>query len=194
MKVQTFYGAEIKDYVDDLARLRIEVFREFPYLYEGNMEYEKKYLEIYPDNPESILVAVFDEHHHMIGASTAMPLKAEADYVKEPFIKNGYDIDSIYYFAESVLVHAFRGHGFGHRFFENREQAAKKFGYNLAAFCAVEREETHPKRPADFHPLDEFWSKKGFVRHPELQSTFSWPDLGEKTDSKKLMTYWLKSL
>lgn len=35
-------GAELASVVPELARLRIRVFREFPYLYDGTWEYEEK--------------------------------------------------------------------------------------------------------------------------------------------------------
>ncbi len=38
----------------------IEVFRAFPYLYEGSAEYERKYLSTYARSPGSIFVLAFD--------------------------------------------------------------------------------------------------------------------------------------
>ncbi|SFR41775.1 hypothetical protein SAMN05216203_0117 [Marinobacter daqiaonensis] len=49
-------GQEVLPYLDDLARLRIEVFRAFPYLYDGDMGYERRYLATYADSPESFFV------------------------------------------------------------------------------------------------------------------------------------------
>ena len=40
ISVKRFSGTEAQPYLPDLARLRIEVFREFPYLYDGNLDYE----------------------------------------------------------------------------------------------------------------------------------------------------------
>jgi GNAT superfamily N-acetyltransferase len=194
MKVKSFHGEEIRELIPELAKLRIEVFRDFPYLYEGSLDYEKEYLKNYPENPRSVLVAAFDANEDLVGASTGMPLAAEADYVQAPFIKAGYNVNEIFYFAESVLLKAFRGMGLGHRFFEAREETARKFGYKIAAFCAVIRPDDHPDKPASFHPLDEFWEKRGFTKHSELQSEFSWPDIGDSGESKKRMVYWLKNL
>lgn len=194
MKVKSFIGHEIADQIPALARLRIEVFRDFPYLYEGSLDYEKKYLQIYPASDRSVLVGAFDHNNELVGASTGMPLADEADYVQEPFKKAGYNINDIYYFAESVLLKGFRGMGLGHRFFEGREKVARENGFKLAAFCAVVRPENHPSKPADYHPLNEFWEKRGFTCHPELQAEFAWPDIGETEDSKKQMIYWLKKL
>lgn len=37
-------GKEIETILDEFAQLRITVFAEFPYLYEGNLSYEKEYI------------------------------------------------------------------------------------------------------------------------------------------------------
>lgn len=37
-------GGEAERFVDGLASLRIRVFRDFPYLYDGDMDYERRYL------------------------------------------------------------------------------------------------------------------------------------------------------
>ena len=40
--------------VPDLARLRIGVFREFPYLYDGSLDYERDYLADYASTEGAI--------------------------------------------------------------------------------------------------------------------------------------------
>ena len=47
LKVRRFSGPDLNNYIDNIARLRIEVFRDFPYLYDGTMEYERNYLQTY---------------------------------------------------------------------------------------------------------------------------------------------------
>ena len=43
---------------DDVAALRIAVFRDWPYLYDGTVEYERSYLESYRNSPAAVLVPV----------------------------------------------------------------------------------------------------------------------------------------
>ncbi|WP_371413269.1 hypothetical protein [Methylophaga sp. SB9B] len=52
----------------------------------------------------------------------------------------------------------------------------------------------HPRRPAGFRPLDNFWRKRGYEKHPELHTTFSWKELDEEHESPKPMTFWMKKL
>ena len=128
----------------------------------------------------------------MIGAATALPLKDEADYVKEPFIKAQMKLEDIYYFGESVLLKNYRGLGLGHEFFNGRESAAKKFGFLTTSFCGVQRSTDHPMRPKDYRPLDEFWIKRGYTKHDSLKSEFKWLDIGDKDETNKTMIYWMK--
>ena len=52
-------GADTSSLLDNLAALRIEVFRDFPYLYEGSTEYEKEYLKTYSLSTDSMIFTVF---------------------------------------------------------------------------------------------------------------------------------------
>lgn len=193
LTIKSFYGPEITPYIPALAELRIKVFYDFPYLYKGNLEYEKNYLEIYPKSAKSVLVAAFDGDQ-IVGAATALPLLDEADYVIAPFKEAQMNLSDIYYFAESVLLKDYRGLGLGHQFFDGRELAAQKFNFKTVCFCAVNRPVDHSQRPTDYRPLDEFWLKRGFVKQPQLMSEFSWCDLDESVETKKKMTYWMREL
>jgi GNAT superfamily N-acetyltransferase len=194
LRMQRLSGSRINAYLPELARLRITVFREFPYLYEGSAAYEENYLKTYVDAAASVMLIVWDGNT-VVGASSGLPLLAETENVMRPFREQGYDLERIFYFGESVLLSAYRGQGLGVRFFEEREAHVRALGrFNRLCFCAVERPTDHPRRPADYVPLDRFWQKRGFVKHPELQTTFSWQDLDETSESPKPMTFWLKSL
>jgi hypothetical protein len=41
LDVKSLVGEEMKAVLPDLARLRIIVFRDWPYLYDGTIEYEQ---------------------------------------------------------------------------------------------------------------------------------------------------------
>jgi hypothetical protein len=40
--------------------------------------------------------------------------------------------------------------------------------------------------------LDKFWDKRGYVKHPELKTTYLWKDLDDTEETEKPMTFWLK--
>ncbi len=194
MIFKSFIGAEIASVFEDLAKLRITVFKAFPYLYEGTLAYEKEYLKVYSDAEKSFLFAVFDDSE-MVGATTCIPLIDESDEVKKPFLEAGMDISKIFYFGESILLSPYRSLGLGNRFFEEREKHAKSFvQYSLASFCAVQRPENHPMKPEDYRPLDEFWKKRGYKKNAILQTEFNWLDIGDNVSSKKTMLFWTKNI
>ncbi len=192
IRIQRLCGESLIQYIPELARLRIEVFRDFPYLYDGDFAYEEKYLKTYIDCPDSVIVLAFDGDS-IVGASTAIPMKYETDEVKKPFVEHGYNPDEIFYCGESVLDKRYRGRGIGVRFFEEREAHAEELGgFKHITFCCVERPQDHPRRPADYVPLDKFWNKRGYFKHPELTTTYSWKDLDDVEETPKPMTFWLK--
>ena len=187
-------GGRFADVFDELAALRIAVFRDFPYLYEGTVDYEKTYLQTYAEAERAFLLAVYDGTR-LVGATTCIPLADETDEVKKPFMEAGYNLETVFYFGESILLPAYRGRGLGHRFFDAREAHAASFGtYALTCFCAVQRPDEHPLRPSGYQPLDAFWTKRGYHKAPELQSWFAWPDIGATQSTEKPMVYWTRLL
>lgn len=194
LELKRLSGEALNQFIPELAKLRIQVFRDFPYLYDGDPDYEARYLQTYIEAPDSVIVLAFDGDK-VVGASTGIPLKYETDEVKAPFIKAGIDVDSVFYCGESVLLSQYRGQGAGVAFFDHREQHARELGgYEYSCFCGVQRSDDHPRRPAGFRPLDNFWRKRGYEKHPELHTTFSWKELDEEHESPKPMTFWMKKL
>lgn len=194
MTYKTFKSEEIKTVFEDLASLRITVFRDYPYLYEGTLEYEKEYLQTYVKSKKSFLFTVF-AGDKMVGATTCIPLADETEEVKKPFIEAGMDINTIFYFGESILLPQFRGLGIGNRFFEEREAHTKHFRtFKITCFCAVERPENHPLKPESYVSLNNFWIKRGYQKEIFLQSKFDWLDINDTTSTLKSMTYWTKNI
>lgn len=191
--IERVSGQAIEPYLEDLAALRIEVFREFPYLYEGTREYESRYLRSYAASPRSLVVIARDGQH-VVGASTAMPALEHSEDIAPVLRAGGYDPAEVYYFGESVLRASYRGRRIGHAFFDAREARARELGFEVTTFCAVERPKNHPRRPADYVPHDAFWTKRGYTKRPELRAEFAWRDLDQKAETPKPMVFWTKEL
>lgn len=60
LHIQRVSGSAIQAWLPVLAQLRIRVFREFPYLYDGSVAYEEKYLHSYVAVPDSVMVLARD--------------------------------------------------------------------------------------------------------------------------------------
>ncbi|MED5390037.1 MAG: GNAT family N-acetyltransferase [Pseudomonadota bacterium] len=193
VEIRPVTGFSVEPWLDELAQLRIEVFRDFPYLYNGNLDYERRYLDRYAQSDRSVFVLAL-EFNRLIGAATALPLlEADAEF-QAPFRQLGAELGSVFYFGESVLLKPYRGEGIGHRFFDLREQYAADFGFLHTAFCAVTRPQDHPARPADYRPLDDFWRGRGYFPQNQLIAHFDWTDVGESSPSRKALQFWLHSL
>jgi len=191
LRLQNFHGAELAPHLDALGELRIAVFREYPYLYAGTLEHERDYLGTYLQSSGSLVVLAFDGEQ-VVGATTCLPMADEGPEFQAAFVQAGYDLATICYFGESILLPAYRGQGLGKEFFVRREAHVRKLGLNLSTFCAVDRPAEHSLRPQSYRPLDDFWCTQGYVKRPELQATFVWQEIGEETESPKTLTFWTK--
>lgn len=186
-------GAKFAAALDDVARLRLSVFRAFPYLYDGTLDYERDYLARFAAAEGAVIIAAYDGAR-MVGAATGCPLAAEHAAFTRPFTDRGMDVARIFYCAESVLEPGWRGQGAGHRFFDMREAQGRRLGATQVAFCAVVRPVDHPARPVDYAPLEPFWRRRGYAPVPGLVAQFSWQDLGGAGESEKPMQFWMKDL
>ena len=188
-----FRGPDILPYLEDVARLRVEVFRDWPYLYEGDEDSERDYLAPYADSADSLFVlATVDDR--VIGASTALPLIADTEAFQRPFAHTDIAVQEVFYFGESVLLPQYRGRGIGHAFFDHREAHARALGrFRWTAFCAVDRDEADPRRPAGFRPNDTFWRKRGYERREGVTMYLPWFEIGQGEIVHPL-TFWLRPL
>ena len=193
IRVAPLTGAALEDALSDVARLRIEVFRSYPYLYDGDLGYERRYLQTYRDSAGAVLVAAHDGDT-LIGAATGTPMRDHADDFAAAFDGQGHDLDDIFYCAESVLLPAYRGRGLGHAFFDAREDHARALGFGHVAFCAVIRPDDHPLRPADYRPLDGFWRKRGYAPLAGAIARFDWKEPGQSHETGHELQVWIRQL
>lgn len=191
--LKTFRGNELKPYIPELAKLRMTVFREFPYLYEGDLEYETTYLETYCASTDAFMVVLFDGDN-VVGAVTGIPLEHETEAFKRPFMERGYDLSKIMYIGELLLYPEYHGKGFGIGVGVECDKRAREYGASLTAFCAVERPKDHPYAPPRYRGLDALWRKYGYRKQPELMTTYAWKDVGESSQTEKPMVFWTKQL
>ena len=193
VKVLSLTGPALEDALDDVARLRIAVFRDWPYLYDGDLDYERRYIATYRESPNAIVVGAFDGDR-LVGASTGTPMEEHGDEFGAAFAPTGISLTDIFYCAESVLLSDYRGQGLGHAFFDAREAHARALGRSYSAFCRVVRPEDHPLRPSEYRPLDGFWRKRGYAPLEGAVAEYSWKDIGEGAETAKPMQFWIRAL
>lgn len=187
-------GAAILPHLHRLAALRIAVFRDWPYLYAGDEDYEHHYVATYAASPSAAIIVARDGES-IVGASTCLALTDEAEPMQAPFREAGFDPASVCYFGESVLLAGYRGHGIGVAFFAAREAHARTLpGVTHAAFCAVIRAPADPRRPGDAIALDGFWRRRGFAPHPGLICRMRWREIDRDGEVENRLQAWLKRL
>lgn len=191
--VRVLTGADLEAALDGVAALRIAVFRDWPYLYDGSLDYEREYLQTYRDSPGALLVGAF-HGDRLVGASTSTPMEDHAEAFAGPLKQIGLPVERILYGAESVLLPAYRGQGLGHRFFDLREDHARKLGRTHVAFCSVKRPDDHPMRPTHFRTNDAFWTGRGYRPLEGVFAEFGWKDLGDSAESVKPLQFWMREL
>ncbi|MGD9783444.1 MAG: GNAT family N-acetyltransferase [Hyphomicrobiaceae bacterium] len=194
LETASLTGDALQAVLPDLARLRMIVFRDWPYLYDGSLAYEQEYLAKFAAAPGAVCIVARDGDV-IVGASTACPMSQADEEFRAPFLAKGYDIREVFYCGESVLLPGHRGGGVGHAFFDGREAHAYKLGgFRYSTFCRVVRPDDHPLKPADYRPLDGFWRKRGYAPVDGLVAHFSWKDVDRDEETVKALQFWMREL
>lgn len=193
--VERLTDAALQAAIPDVSRLRIAVFREWPYLYDGDAAYEADYLAAFVQ-AESAVVVVARDGETIVGAATAAALDAHTPEFSDLFAARDIDPATVFYCGESVLLPAYRGAGIGHAFFDIREQAAfeSAAGYRRSTFCAVVRPQEDPRAPRTYRPLDPFWRKRGYAPVTGLVGSYAWRDIGKTDEIAHPMQFWMRDL
>ncbi|MES2345008.1 MAG: GNAT family N-acetyltransferase [Chlamydiota bacterium] len=193
IKIRSFTGKHFKEFIPCIARLRSDIFREYPYLLERSIEEEKQRLKHYAEHHEAIAVLIF-EGSTIVGASTGIPLIYEKKERQKILIEKQLNPAVIFHFDVSVLLKQYRGRGIGHHFFDLREEHVKALGsFQYTCFFDVDYSEYSSVKPSpDYLSLHHFWRQRGYVHHPDIVQHIDWKDHKEITGKK--LSCWLKAL
>jgi len=193
LNLHTLCGEQLLPFLDEIARLRIAVFHDWPYLYQGDLAYERDYLAAYAATADAVCV-IAQAGQDVVGASTGLPLSADGPAFQQPFIQAGMDPAQVFYFGESVLLPHYRGRGIGHAFFDAREKHARALGiFSLTAFCSVDRDENDSRRPANYRSNELFWRKRGYTCQPDMRMFLDWEEI-ERGQTTHSLTFWTRKL
>lgn len=184
---------DIRPYIDDLANLRITIFKEYPYLYKGEMEYEQEYLSVYADSADSVAILAFDDDR-LIGAVTAIPMQDEMDELSTPIREAGLALDKTFYIGELLFLPEYRGVRHGSGLARQIEEHIRNLGSFTHLTCAtVMRPSHHPLKPGWHLPIDYFLACLGFEKMNGVVGSLDWPEL-DGTSIPHLMQYWIKEI
>lgn len=194
-RLEIFQGKEILQWIDVMAELRIREFREFPYLYVGNIENERKYLEAYANVTDSLFVLAFDGDV-VAGISTGVPLGKAQEVLPggaELLASHGLDVQTFYYYGEIIVAPAYRGRWLASKLFHEQAERVKQLGYSAACGMTVDRGLDHPLRPKDYRDEYLIGKKMGFVS-TDIHIELEWPTLaidGSVENLKHSLSFWM---
>jgi hypothetical protein len=185
-------GKEAKEYLPQIANIRINMFKEFPYLYKGSLEDEKIYLDTYFNSKDTIILLAFDKQR-LIAFSNSIPLEQEMDEIKQPFIKNNIDIKKYLYIGEMMIYPEHRNKNLFNIMYKFHEDNAKSI-YSNIVFMSVTRSRNHPSKPRNYRPLDILWKHNGYQELNKIKINLSWKQIDTNKLEENKLSVWSKKL
>jgi GNAT superfamily N-acetyltransferase len=193
-EIQTLEGHQILPHLDAFGKLRTTIFREYPYLYDSNPEVEKSYLKNYAQCKDSLFI-IATHQNKLIGCLSSIPFSNMAHESWAKILQSHFPIAPIFYLGDMLVLKEHRNRGLGTKMYNRfEEEIRKKQKFTQIAFIEVIRPNNDPKRPNDYHSLDAFWKKKGFIKHPELSSYISYKEIGKSTETDHAFLFQIKHL
>jgi len=178
VNIEILYGKEIENHIDSIAALRLSAFKEYPYLYVGNMEYEKNYLKGYIEEKNATLLQA-KVNSELVGVFTGTSLIGNSDIVKDAksiFEKHGLLPAEYYYSGEMIVLTKHRSLQMAKNLFFLQKKIAKDFGYKKLCALVVERENDHPQKPTDYKSLSSLYERAGF-KETDIYLNYHWPTI-----------------
>jgi GNAT superfamily N-acetyltransferase len=194
MNFQIARGREIQKYINDIAVLRITVFREYPYLYDGDMPTEVDYLSGYSSSKNSVLIFVKDGEK-TVGAVSGKPLADMEELLLVPFAQHHLSVQDIFYLGEIMLLKEYRGKGIGYQLYRKFEDVVKqKKQYQKMAIAEIGRQDQDPRKPKNYIPGRVFWQRLGYIEYPEMIIQVLYKETDNAENIPHSLIYSLKDL
>ena len=191
MLIRELNGHEIIAHLDQLADLRLGIFREYPYLYDGNRDGERRYLGSYAGKG---LVLLALDTEQVAGAITGMSLADETPALVAPFHAAGLAPQEYFYIGELLLYAPYRKHGTGSLLLTRLEQLVEeRTSCRHYCFATVVRPANHPEKPVDFVSIERFSHRHGYRLLPGVSARIAWQEIDGQTTTKRL-DFWQKEV
>jgi hypothetical protein len=196
--VEVYAGKDAEKYTDLLAQLRISEFKEYPYLYSGNIEAERKLVAEYAQDEKGMIV-VAKINGKTAGLLSGIPLVSNAQIVsgiKAFFEKQKVNINEYYYCGEGIILPEFRHLGLIKMLLNKQDEQAKKWQFKYVCALTVFRDETYFPKPKAYTSTDSLWTHLGFIK-TNLRTNFIWPTIQKNNsiiEQENTVEFWTKTL
>ncbi|HLC06649.1 MAG TPA: GNAT family N-acetyltransferase [Candidatus Babeliales bacterium] len=189
---------ELKTLLPFVAQLRVNIFRNYPYLYDGNIAEEMDNLEKYAQHNNSALaIAYYNENPvgFLCGSDLIHYSVHFENSVADLFKGVDLNIENYYYCADIIILPEHRGKYLAPQLFDAIENYAQQKGYTACCFI-TEHHENHPLKPRDHKSLVPLWNSLNYKKSA-LITYASWQthqvDGTIKLEQHPLI-FWLKNL
>lgn len=191
VKTELLVGDQILPYLEQISQLYINIYEEFPYLFQGDVEQQKVAIKEHYISKKTGIVCLLLIENQVVGAGLGCALIESSDKFKEPFIKQKYAIDNLFFWGELILEPVYRGKKLGKKLYQKMGEAIKQSGYSSVCFCTVERSDDHPSKPDTYKSLEPLWEKLGFKKDEKLTFTGRWQEIGKEEATDQPMVFWV---
>ncbi|MDQ5890937.1 MAG: hypothetical protein QG604_811 [Candidatus Dependentiae bacterium] len=195
--LKTFTGEQARPYIEHIAHLRITMFKEFPYLYEGSFDGEKKHLETYCSSPKYLVLLLLKDTH-VVGFFNAIPLAENGpdslSEIQAPFIAQGIDMAPYLYVGEVMVLKEFRRPHLIQFLYAYGEALARELGKDYLIFAMVKRPREHLARPADYQSLELLCAYFGFAIMKGMEIHASWKQIDTQKKEPNTLAIWCKKV
>lgn len=186
-------GAEIIPYIQDIIKISDAFYSHYPYLYDGTQSDEEFYMRLYARWPDARLVMAFDQEK-AIGYAIGAPMK-NIPVGQEPFVVNGYAIDSLFLLGEIALLEPYRERQAGKKMVYQMETFAKEeLRCNKICIMIIDEDFVALPRPENYHSSEKFWHELGFESYRNLRFNIDWRNVNESRETEHTMFYRMKQL
>lgn len=201
LTVEILTGKQIIPVIPEVAKLRIKMFREFPYLYEGGIkykEYEEKYLTSFIETSHALLVTLKDGNT-IGGVATALPFISAGEHfveVLQKFREQGLNPKDYFYIGDVIVLPEYQGQRFSVISVEKIENLARQWGYKHACLMTVMRDKNDPRRPKNYKDTDGIWAHLGYEKIDIIMNSV-YPTIQANGNVKEVpnpMRFWVKKL
>lgn len=184
--------AQIRSIEDSFADLRMTIFREYPYLYEGDLATEKQYFELFGDKT---ICMIAKDGPAIVGVIIGTPLQEIFKPLLKPLIEADINVEKMFYLADLLVLKSYRGKRIGHTLYELFEKEVQKTGkFSHILIREIFKSPGDPKKPFDYYSLDLFWDKRGFKKMEGISQQDKWKAIGDEEISLHTMIYQVKKL
>lgn len=196
--IEVYVGKDSLDYIETISKLRIEIFKEYPYLYKGDLAYENNYMQGYTQDKRAMIV-IAKVDGVLAGVSTGIPLISDSEIVadaKKCFSQQDVEIGDYYYYGEVIVLPEFRGMSLTTKLYEAQNELVKSWGYKHVCILTVVREPDHPLKPNNYVSKDKMWEHLGFFRR-KLTVDYHWPTIQPDKSVQNVnntLEFWAKDL